>query len=64
MVSIKVRGLPEAENAELKFVAGSSGRAGGHPNIILEIFCKNEEKSGDNDNGGENGVNTFTSLKV
>ena len=34
--------------------------------IILEIFCKNEEKSGDNDNdnGGENGVITFTFLIV
>ena len=30
--------------------------------IILEIFCKNEEKSGDNDNGGENGINIFTFL--
>ena len=28
--------------------------------IILEIFCTNEEKSRDNDNGGENWVNIFT----
>ena len=30
--------------------------------IILEVFSKNEEKSGDNDNGGENGINIFTFL--
>ena len=32
--------------------------------MILEIFCKNEDKSWDNGNVGENGINSFTFLIV